>query len=160
MTERGKNVPTSAAVPTTTGMTEITAARPTTPLAILIERAIELIDCELDIVKMELEYPERFTPIATPTTTSPPTPLAKWNGTIAELLENAIPAQVAGKLSKPTGELMTYAEAVEFVETVFGLTITAPYDRRTKLLARKKNGTPFLDKMRLILMAEIEKMYK
>jgi len=66
----------------------------------LTDRVIALIDCELEIVRMELEYPERFVACA------PSAPLAKWNGTIAELLELAVPIHFAGKLLKPSGELM------------------------------------------------------
>ncbi|GHV05212.1 hypothetical protein FACS189416_4590 [Bacteroidia bacterium] len=48
-------------------------------------QVIGLIDCELEIVKMELEHPERFVKAD-----NAPAPLAKWNGAIAELLELSV----------------------------------------------------------------------
>ena len=100
---------------------------------------------------MELEHPERF--ISFPDDN---TPLARWNGTIAELLEYTIPLQIAGRLSANSGEPMSYTDTVKLVERIFGITISAPYDRKTKLLSRKKNDTPFLDKMRIVFREEAE----
>lgn len=121
----------------------------------LVNKAIYFIEAELDIIKMELEHPDRF--ISFPSDNAP---LARWNGTIAELLEYIIPPQVAGRLSKPTGEPMAYSDVVKLIETVFGISVTAPYDRKTKLLSRMKNITPFLDKMRQVFREEAEKMHQ
>lgn len=102
---------------------------------------------------MELEHPQRF--LTFPVDTGA---LARWNGTIAELLEYIIPLQISGRLSADTGEAMSYADAVKLVERIFGISLSAPYDRKTKLLSRKKNSTPFLDKMRLVFREEVEKL--
>ncbi|GHU55155.1 hypothetical protein FACS189411_03090 [Bacteroidia bacterium] len=48
-------------------------------------QVIGLIDCELEIVKMEREHPERFVKAD-----NAPASLAKWNGAIAELLELSV----------------------------------------------------------------------
>lgn len=125
------------------------------PLLNALSHAIYFIDCELDIIRMELNYPERFIPFPDDTG-----PLARWNGTIAELLEYIIPLQIAGRLSANTGEPMSYTDAVKLIERIFGITISAPYDRKTKLLSRKKNDTPFLDKMRVVFREEAEKLHR
>lgn len=70
---------------------------------------------------MELEYPDQFEPIQSNG------PLAKWKGTIAELLEYLIPLQIAGKLLKLSGEPMAYSDTIKLVESIYGITITAPY---------------------------------
>lgn len=80
--------------------------------------------------------------------------------TIAELLEYTIPLQIAGRLSANSGEPMSYTDTVKLVERIFGITISAPYDRKTKLLSRKKNDTPFLDKMRIVFREEAEKLHR
>lgn len=121
----------------------------------IINQAIYFIDSELNLIKLELEYPERF--ISFPDDN---TPLARWNGTIAELLEYTIPLQIAGRLSANSGEPMSYTDTVKLVERIFGITISAPYDRKTKLLSRKKNDTPFLDKMRIVFREEAEKLHR
>jgi len=126
-----------------------------------------MIDCELELVGIELAYPEKFarntcdTPDAQPepTSTTAPEPLARWNGTIAELLEYTIPPWAAGRLSKPSGQPMNYAEAVRFIEIVYGITITDLYDRKTKILSRYK-ATAFIDEMRRVLLEEVKKSLK
>lgn len=125
------------------------------PILKTLSHAVYFIDCELDIVKMELNYPERF--ISFPDDAGP---MARWNGTIAELLEYIIPLQISGRLSANTGEPLSYTDAVKLVERIFGITISSPYDRKTKLLSRKKNDTPFLDKMRIVFREEAEKLHR
>lgn len=100
---------------------------------------------------MELAHPERF---VQPERHSP---LAKWNGTISELLEITVSVLCSGKMAKPTGEPMAYSDAVALIESVFGLRISRPYERKSKLLARKKDETPFLRKLISVFRAEVEK---
>ena len=121
----------------------------------ILLRAVYFIECELRIITMELEHPERF--ISFPDDSGP---LARWNGTIAELLEYTIPLQIAGRLSANSGEPLSYTDTVKLVEQIFGITISSPYDRKTKLLSRKKNDTPFLDKMRVVFREEAEKLHR
>jgi len=124
------------------------------PLRTVIKRAIYAIDSELDLLKMELAYPERF--ITFPADNAP---LARWNGKVADLIEYSIGPQVSGKLLKPSGEPMSYADVVEFIENVFGVTIPGAYDRKTKILSRQKNTT-FQDEMRQVFLEEAKKMDK
>ena len=121
-----------------------------------IRSAVYFIECEMRIITMELEHPERFISFSDGSG-----PLARWNGTIAELLEYTIPLQIAGRLSANSGEPLSYTDAVKLVEQIFGITISSPYDRKTKLLfLAKKNDTPFLDKMRVVFREEAEKLHR
>ena len=119
----------------------------------VIRNAIYYIDSEIDLIRMELEHPERFLAF-----TDDNSPTLKWNGTVSELLEYLIPLQMDGKLSKPSGEVMSYTDLVKLIELVCGITIPAPYDRKTKLFSRMKNPTPFIDKMRQIFREGSKKM--
>ena len=67
---------------------------------------------------------------------------------------------MAGLLSANSGEPLSYTDAVKLVEQIFGITISSPYDRKTKLLFRKKNDTPFFDKMRVVFREEAEKLHR
>ncbi len=120
----------------------------------VIDRAVSAIDCELEIVGMELAHPERF---VRPERHSP---LAKWIGTISELLEMAVSVHCAGKIAKPTGEPMAYSDVVTLIENVFGLQISRPYERKSKLLSRKKDETPFLHKLISVFRTEVERFYQ
>ena len=82
-------------------------------ILIVIDRAIAAIECELKIVEMEVEHPERFVH------QERHGPFAKWNGSIAELLELVIPVLYAGKLAKPTGEPMVYSDVITLIEMTF-----------------------------------------
>lgn len=63
-------------------------------------------------------------------------------------------------MSANSGEPLSYTDAVKLVEQIFGITISSPYDRKTKLLSRKKNDMPFLDKMRVVFRVEAEKLHR
>lgn len=117
--------------------------------------AAALIEGELEILKMELEHPERFV-----SKNQPPAPLALWNGTIADLLELLTAVHLAGKLLKPTYEPMTYADVISFIRNVFGLRVDRPYDRKSKLLARSKGGAPFLAKLTAVYLGKVEDAHK
>ncbi len=125
-----------------------------TVLRIIIKRAISSIDSELFLIKMDLEHPERF--IEFP---ADPTPLARWGGKIADLIEYHIGPQAAGLLQHPSGRPMTWEEAVEFLEKTYGITISNPSDRRAKALERQKN-TAFQDEMRKVYLLEAEQKDK
>jgi hypothetical protein len=131
-----------------------TSRKKNVPLQKVIKRSMYFVDREIDLIKMDLEHPDRFL-----TFPDDRAPIARWNGSIAELLEYLIPPQVSGKLSKPSGESMCYSDLVRFIECIFGITVNKPYDTKTRLLSRKKNVTPFLDKMRHTLLEEVNRMY-
>jgi hypothetical protein len=120
----------------------------------LIKQAIYFIDSEIDLAKMQIEYPERFI-----TFPDDPVPLARWNGKPHELIEYIMPLQLDGKFLKPSGEPMTFIEMVRAFELFCGITVAKPHDIKMRLLTRKKNVTPFIDRMRVILREASEKSY-
>ena len=79
-----------------------------------------LIDCELEIVRMELEYPERFVP-STPPTLFAKTKL-KWAGTHIEFVELVYALHEAGSFGNtPLKSLFS------LVGQMFGCEITNYY---------------------------------
>ncbi len=125
-----------------------------TVLRIIIKRAISSIDSELMIIKMDLEHPERF--IEFP---ADPAPLARWGGSINDLIEYHLGPQAAGVLQLPSGRPMNYEESIEFLEKTYGITVPQPHDRRGRVLDRQKN-TSFTDEMRRTLLEEAKKRDK
>ena len=91
----------------------IAESDPTKLILKTIRSAVYFIECEMRIITMELEHPERFISFSDGSG-----PLARWNGTIAELLEYTIPLQIAGRLSANSGEPLSYTDAVKLVEAV------------------------------------------
>ncbi len=120
-------------------------------LRIIIRQALDAIDTELGIIKMDLEHPDRF--IEFP---ADPPPLARWGGNVVDLIEYFIGPQAAGLLLLPSGKPMNYEESIEFLEKSYGITISNASDRRGKALDRQKN-TQFQDKMRRVYLEEAEK---
>ncbi len=125
-----------------------------TVLRIIIKRAISSIDSELMIIKMDLEHPERF--IEFP---ADPAPLARWGGSINDLIEYHLGPQAAGVLQLPSGRPMNYEESIEFLEKTYGISVPQPHDRRGRVLDRQKN-TAFTDEMRRTLLEEAKKRDK
>ena len=79
----------------------------------ILERAIDMLDCELEIVRKEMEHPERFIDRTTP---EPVTPLASWGGTLAQLLELIIALFLTGLIRKSDSRKMNLAEVAEFLK--------------------------------------------
>lgn len=123
-------------------------------LRTLTKRAVYFLDSELDLIKLDLEHPERFLEFP-----SDNPPLARWGGSIVDLIEYAIGPQASGKLLKPSGQPMNYEESVDFLEKAFGIRINNPHDRRGKVLDRQKNTT-FQDEMRRVFLGEARKRDK
>lgn len=120
----------------------------------MLKRAIHFIDSEIDLIKMDLEHPDRF--IEFP---SDNPPLARWGSTSGNLIEYFTAPQAAGLIQHPSGKPMTFEETIQLLERVFGITIPQFYDRRVKLLARQKNTT-FQDEMRRVYLEEAKKKDK
>lgn len=120
----------------------------------VIKQAIYFIEGELNLIKLDLEHPERF--IEFPSDTPP---LARWAGDIVDLIEYHIAPQAAGMILKPSGEPMNYEESIELLERIYGIKISNPPDRRGKALDRQ-NNTKFQDKMRQMYLEEAKKRNK
>jgi hypothetical protein len=109
---------------------------------------------EIGIVRMDLDHPERFLEFP-----SDQPPLARWAGNVIDLIEYGIGPQAAGRLLKPSGEPMNYADSIKLIERVFGISVPDLYDRRATALNRTKN-TVFQDEMRRVYLDEAKKAYK
>ncbi len=133
---------------------KVQASKKHTVLRIIIKRAISSIDSELFLIKMDLEHPERF--IEFP---ADPAPLARWGGSINDLIEYHLGPQAAGVLQLPSGRPMNYEESIEFLEKTYGISVPQPHDRRGRVLDRQKN-TSFTDEMRRTLLEEAKKRDK
>ena len=53
---------------------------------------------------------------------------------------------------------MNLVEIAGLFEEIFGLKISDLYGRKTRLLTRKKNESPFLDNLLFLYRKEVEKM--
>ncbi len=113
-----------------------------------------MIDSELRLIELELKYPERF--LSFPEDHKA---LARWNGKPTELLEYITPLQLTGKFLKPSGEPMAFSDIVRVFEAILGITVNKLYETKSRLLARKKNITPFIDSMKYALIEEAKKSY-
>lgn len=54
---------------------------------------------------------------------------------------------------------MAYSDVISLVENIFGLTVSRPYERKSKLFMRKKDETPFLNRLITVFRSEVEKFY-
>ena len=124
------------------------------PLRTVVKRGVYFIDGEINLIKLDLEYPERF--IVFPEECPP---LARWGGNINDLIEYHIGPQAAGKLLNPDGRPMNYEESIQFLEKTYGIKVPNAHDRRGRVLDRQKN-TSFMDEMRRVFLEEAKKRDK
>ncbi len=118
-------------------------------------RAGALLRSQLCLLELSLQYPAAFvlrTDLA---------PAAKWTGTLVDLLELLVPLHKAGLLRKPDGREFPFAGLVETFGNLLGVAIPNDlYDRKTKMLMRKKNPAPLLDRLRRLFLEEVERIYR
>jgi hypothetical protein len=119
---------------------------------VFVLRIIEMIQCELDIVLLEVDHPEII-----PVDHLDFAPRAQWNGSLAQLLELIVALSLSGLLRKLDGVPMNLAEVASLFEEFFGVKISDLYGRKTKLLTRKKNESPFLENLLHLYRQEVEK---
>ena len=119
-----------------------------------IKQALYFVGDELGIVKMDLEYPERF--IEFP---SEQPPLARWNGKVIELIEYYLPLQISGKMLLPSGKPMSYAALIRYLESSYGITIPDERKRKAEVVNRTK-ATVFIEKMLNVLKESVKKSHQ
>ena len=117
--------------------------------------AANIIDGELDLVKLEMQFPKAFV-----SKRKVAVPLAGWNGTQNELLELHRPLHKMGHMLKPDGKPMAFSDVIVFLLHAYGVDVSGPYDRKTKLLTRAKGGAPFLERIRKVFLDEVEEKTK
>lgn len=116
--------------------------------------AIGMIEAELALVDKEFNYPERFLVV------TPGGPVYKWMGTNADLLELAVALHKAGLIRKTTGEELAFKEMVSSLEQRFNLKISDIYERKARIMARKKNIAPLLEKLLNAYREAVQKSYQ
>lgn len=124
------------------------------PLSNAIRQTLNFVNDEADLVKMDLDHPERF--IEFP---SDNPPLARWNGKIIELIEYFLPLQIDGRLLLPSGQVMKYADLIRFLESSLGLTVAESQRRKYEVVNRSK-PTVFIEKMLEVLKNSIKKLHQ
>ena len=117
--------------------------------------AAQIIDGELELVKLEMQFPSAFL-----CKRKVATPLAGWDGTQNELLEMHRPLHKMGKMLKPDGKPMAYSDVIVFLLNAYGVEIAGAYDRNSKLLTRVKRGAPFLEKVLQVFLEEVDEKLK
>ncbi len=127
-------------------------------ISTLVEQALDGFDCELKIIDMELEHPELRAAVLVPATMFDHAPRAQWNGSLAQLLEIIVALFLTGLIRTVDGRPMNLAEIAALFEELFGIKISDLYGRKTRLLLRKKNESPFLDSLLFLYRKEVEKM--
>lgn len=109
------------------------------------ETTLRLIDAELHLLHIRVEHPELFSAKTRGV-------LLHWQGSINDLVE-IISALFYSKVIVDEGGVpLSFLKLVNSVETLFGVSISRPYDKRGRLEMRKKSVTPFLDKLKTLVI--------
>lgn len=83
-----------------------------------------------------------------------------WEGTITDLIELAIAIYNIKLIRKASGELITFAEIIHALKLIFGIKIPKNiYSRKTRTMERKKNASPFLERMLVLYRHEVKNRY-
>lgn len=131
-------------------------------ISTLVEQALDIFDCELKIIDMELEYPE----LRNGANTSAPAPVRDprpslclipkdRNLGIMGMTEILTAMQLLGGIGSITGNDPTTIAFADTFEQAFGFSFNDIYDRQIELFKRLPcNLTKTLDAMKAALMKE------
>lgn len=109
------------------------------------ETTLRLIDAELHLLHIRVEHPELFSAKTRGVS-------LHWQGSINDLVE-IISALFYSKVIVDEGcAPISFLKLVNSVEGLFGVSISRPYDKRSRLEMRKKGVTPFLDKLKTLVI--------
>jgi len=110
-------------------------------LSTIVKKAVQLIDCELEIVRMELEYPQRFLKIDKPSVSN-----VLWasKGSKVKILELAGGLFRLGELTTLDGTKLCFADIVRAFEVAFNVDLRSLYIQRNQSRNRKRSTAPFL----------------
>lgn len=122
-------------------------------LSVVIKKAIRLIDCELEIVRMELEHPQRFLNVDK-------TPISNvlWasKGSKVKILELAGGLFRLGELTTFDGSELCFVDIVRAFEAAFNTDLRSLYIQRNQSRNRKKSTAPFLYRLAALVEQDAE----
>ena len=127
-------------------------------ISTLVEQALDIFDCELKIVDMEWEHPERRAVAPDPVRNPKPSlhliPRHRNLG-IMGMTELLTGVQLLGGIGSITGNDPTTIAFADVFEQTFGFSFNDIYDRQIELFKRLPcNLTKTLDAMKAALMKE------
>lgn len=93
-----------------------------------------------------LQYPDLFFYGACKSPEQEP-PHLKWSLTDNDLLELLSGVFSINPITHQDGSALSFKEYLDFAERAFGVSYDHPYDRRSRLLERKKSRTPLFDRI-------------
>lgn len=109
------------------------------------DAALRLIDAELRLLYIRAEYPELF-PAENKSVSF------CWKGSINDLVELISALFYSRLIADENGTPLSFLKLINSVEMLFGVSISRPYDKRGRLEMRKKGITPFLDRLRTLVL--------
>ncbi|GHU09834.1 hypothetical protein FACS189431_8460 [Alphaproteobacteria bacterium] len=129
------------------------------PLQATVAQAADLIDCELDIIKMELMYPERFGQSCNRSVKPSLSLISKYSNLgvmgMAEILTSL---SLLGGIRDNMGKNPSSIAFANSFEQTFGFCFNDIYDRQSELFRRKPcNLTKTLDALKTALTKEYRK---
>ncbi len=121
----------------------------------LVEQALDIFDCELKIIDMELEHPERFAASSVPGAFHSGLRLASKpnNLGIIGIAEIVLGIWLSGEIIGPDGKPAPIIRIAEVFETGFGMSFGDIYDKLEAIFNRKPfNRTKALDYLRTLIL--------
>ena len=109
------------------------------------EAALRLIDAELHLLNIRAKYPELFV-------TAKHSVAFFWKGSLNDLVEVVSALFYSRMITDESGVPLSYLKLINSAGELFGVNISRPYDKRGRLEMRKKGVTPFLDKLKALII--------
>lgn len=123
------------------------------------QKAAAIINAELELLSLRIQYPELFHSVAIPTFESSLSVIPKFpNLGIMGMTEILSALMLLGGITDNTGKKPTIIAFSDIFEQAFGFSFNGIYDRQSELFKRKPcNLTKTLDALKAVLNKEYKK---
>ena len=115
----------------------------------LAKSAIELIDHELELLRLRIKHPQPFIDERLKTTKSPLHLTSSVK--LCDLIEMFTPLDLLDMVEFEDGSKASFAKLIEAIEWLFNTSFGNYYEKKDDILIRKRYKTRFLDKLKTAL---------
>lgn len=124
-------------------------------ISIYLVKAKSLLESQMNLLTLSLQYPNTFVPKSTQTLVSPFLWSPKF--TKRDLIEIIVALDHLGAVENKTGGRATYRSIVTAFELMFNVNLSKSYNKREEVLNRKIKTTDFLSKMQEAIIERSQK---
>ena len=123
----------------------------------LFEAILSIVKTERELLCLRLKHPESFIKLSTKHKLFSN---LKWIGNKCDIMELILAFVGSGLVTTMDGAPLTQIMVVKYFEQLFNIDLKRPVDLKNQIYRRKKESTPFMERLKQNIEQQIENYYK